>query len=261
MRGRSRSIKPLSYITSVNWDDLTEEEKSVLRLTLVFLAFGVVFKVMFMFCPVCPALDLLGTVGLGFGAGSTAGGITSHITRRIKERKVKNHFDAYSGAWKRKSLYQYSYLTVDEKGQVKMAPRQRTGSAVSPSGDRLPENQVVDERSISITYKGGRTLELRVDYDPATRGTVKGQVEFDADRGIVGVGTYLYVAGPLLRDPSNDGLPHSGKYTLHLFPSIDRDLMYVYYDGLQPSPDARGYEVWQRDRTGPHHLSWDSETA
>ncbi|MEO8066773.1 MAG: hypothetical protein ABI599_03675 [Flavobacteriales bacterium] len=223
-----------------------DEEGSVFRWTIVLLWIGITFKLTHLACT-SPILDLIGTIGLGFGAGSTASVVTSHIVRTIKEHKLREHFESYAGAWKREILYQYSYLSIDHK----------TGAVKRVSKHRIKEAY---DRSITIEYKGGRTLHLLVDYDPTGRGTVAGQVEFNADKGIVGEGTYLYVNGPLKAPADNDGVPHSGKYTLHWFPSDNRDTIHVYYDGLMPEPDAKGYEVWRKDPTGPHHHSWNEST-
>ncbi len=211
---------------------LNDEESPVLLLTLTLLSIGAIFKVLFLFHHASGWLDVVGAVFLGLGAGSTASVTTQRIQRSIRERKLREHFGKYAGLWNRECLFQYPYLSVQPKtGSVTMVGKLRDKDA--------------DGEAITITYAGGRTLNLMVKYDKG-RGEVEGQVEFTSDKGIVGEGTYVYVGGPLKDASDNDGFSHSGRYAVHLFPDADPDVVRVYYDGLMPEPDARGYEVWRR---------------
>lgn len=148
------------------------QEASVFRLTVVVFLTGVVLRLIYLCCKDCQIIDLVGTIGIALGAGSTASVITSHIMRTIREREVRDHFEKYAGAWRRVSLYQYSHLAVGEDGKLKLAGRQRTGATTSldEKGQPIPADHVVDGRSITIGYERGRTMTLLVDYDPATRG-------------------------------------------------------------------------------------------
>lgn len=134
---------------------------------------------------------------------------------------------AYEGPWTRKLLIQYAYND---------SPRRPIHDA-----DDLP---------IDITYEGNRTLRLNVAYDAKSRGEVEGRVVFATENGLIGEGSYVYVNGPLRNREDNAGFAHSGRYSVHIFPEADPDVLRVYYDGLMPDHNARGYEIWQRDNQG-----------
>ena len=207
-----------------------EEEWKVLRWTASVLSAGILFKTVHL-CHPFGLIDVSGTIFIALGAGSTASVTAQRIQRIVRERRLREHFGRYEGEWSRTQLIQYPYLGNGPMGQVKVNKRVRITDA--------------DGQTIRISHTSGRTLMLDVQYDEG-RGRTKAQIEFPNDNSVGGTGTYVYVEGKLSTPEDNEGLPHSGTYTVHLFPQTEPDHIRVYYHGLMPDPDAKGYEVWQR---------------
>lgn len=168
-------------------------------------------------------------------AGLAGGVLTSAFVlyrQRIKKEYERQAFfhSLTRSVWRRKVAYQY--------GSHKMP---QLVVALQP------------ELKIQFKYRGGRVLEVKADYGKGW-GEVTGKVEFDDDNRLVGQGTYVYTSGDLAeyRMPANKEatefitVAHSGKYTFHLFPDHDQNTIRVFYEGLIPYPEARGFEVWTR---------------
>ena len=201
---------------------MNTEERDALQVTLTALIGGALMKFLFLTNSDAKWLEVIAVVLLGLGAGSTASLTTSWIMRNTRERKMRGHFGKYAGEWTRTVLISYWHSE---------AQRARDKSA--------------DGLKITIAHKGSRFLQLDVEYDKG-RGTVNSHVEFNSDQGTIGQGTYVYISGPNFIANDNEGIPHSGIYTVHLFDD-NPNLIRVYHDGKMPDDRARGYEVWVRN--------------
>jgi hypothetical protein len=209
---------------TVKWFDT--EEQTVLGWAVVGTSFGVLFWLLARTPCNYELSDLTATILLGAGSGALAATVAQSIQRRIREQAQAKYFGSYAGEWKRVLMYQYRYL--DRRNQMKEQLRITEAEA----------------KTSEVNYQGGQRLHLIVRYDES-RGVAASAIDFPGLDAHVGAGTYFYIEGELSKATDVEGLPHHGRFTMHLNPK-EPDTIILLYDGLIPDPNVRGYEVWRR---------------